>query len=177
MTCIVAVEHESGVILGADSFVGDGSTADLTAEPKIDRHGDIAIGWCGSILIATWMRQLSLPKRKRAQDPRSYVGALAMSLREAAIEAKIATSDGASPSSESFLLVACGGGAWTIQPDFSVYRSAYGYASIGAGADYALGALTVSRGSPRHRVRAALHAAARHSPAVRGPFHLVEVPR
>jgi ATP-dependent protease HslVU (ClpYQ) peptidase subunit len=177
MTCIVAVEYEGGVVMASDSFIGNEESAELSAEPKISERDGIAIGFCGGVLITTWLSGIKIPSRKRAHSPRDYVSQLAMGLRSAAIEARVAGSDGeSSPSSGSLLLVACGGQAWVVQPDFSVYRSAHGYTSIGSGAAYALGSLTTTRGAPRHRARAAIQAAIRHCPSVRAPIHIVEVP-
>lgn len=74
-------------------------------------------------------------------------------------------------------LVAYNGKLYTIQEDYSVVRSHYGYAAIGAGQYLALGALAALDEAlpPRERLERALKAAARHATTVCRPFHHVNV--
>lgn len=62
------------------------------------------------------------------------------------------------------------GKLYEVGSDYQVGIPADGYAAVGCGDCFALGALHGARGSPAARIRAALEAAAHFSAGVRGPF-------
>ena len=69
-----------------------------------------------------------------------------------------------------------GGRIYTAASNLGVYRSRRGYAAIGSGDQYALGALRATKDQPpRARVLAALRAAASHAPTVAGPFRILRI--
>ena len=183
MTCIVAVEYEGGVVVGADSFLGDASGVVPIATPKIVRLPGIAIGYCGGLLVPAWLSTVELPKPRRGESAERYVLSLAMQLRATAIDRRIVIEHEGSLRSDTDLLIAVHGEAWVIEGDFACWRSAHRYIATGAGTPFALGALhavSSKRASgvkeARARVLVALAAAAELSAMVRKPFHIVEVP-
>ena len=75
------------------------------------------------------------------------------------------------------MLVAAGH-IYTGASNLGMYRSRRGYAAIGSGDQYALGALHATKDMPpRARVLAALRAAAAHATTVVGPFRILRLTR
>jgi ATP-dependent protease HslVU (ClpYQ) peptidase subunit len=179
MTCLVAVEHEDGVFVGADSFLGDDTSKDLVDRPKWFYRGrKLLVAYCGDLRAAQVAQYGTKPRRQRAnEDDQAYiVRSVADAVRQAHKTFEVAPEN----EDEAFVfsyLVAYNGRIYTIQNDYSVVRSSHGYAATGAGADVALGALAALYGtvSPKECVLRALKAATRHCPQVAAPFHPVNV--
>lgn len=183
MTCIVAVEYPGGVIMGADSFLGDSGGVVPIATPKIVRRPGLAIGYCGGLLVPTWLASVELPKPRARETSERYVLSLAMQLRATAQERKIVIEYEGALRSDTDMLIAVRGEAWVIDAEFACYRSAHRYIATGAGCPFALGALHAlspryapSAKEARSRVLGALAAATELCAYVRKPFHVVEVP-
>lgn len=72
-------------------------------------------------------------------------------------------------------LVSFQGKLYEVEDEFAVIRSTRGYASVGSGRKYALGALAVLDATTpvEKRIRMALQAAATHDAGVAGPFSVV----
>lgn len=177
MTCIVAIETRSGVVMGSDSFVGAGKYgADVTAAPKIFQRGGWLCGVAGSTRVANLLEHtLKWPRASPSATERDAIVAVrAMTKLLAKDEFCVENEDGRN-SLYSEVIIAAGGRAYVVGGDLSVHRSAHGYIAVGCGAPIALGALAVLPATmpARERAMLALDAAARHSSGVRGPFHLL----
>ncbi len=170
MTCIVALERAGQVYLAGDSFAGGEGEANLTDLPKVQRIGSVAVGFCGSFAAERIAREVLGAYAKRKLS-RVQIETVAQQIRDEAKRLDLIR-DG---EWDAWFLIGCDGEALIVQSDFSVVRSAKGYAAIGSGADYALGALFVSakEKAPKEILLGALRAAAFHSTTVRGPFHVV----
>lgn len=172
MTCVVAVEHGGRVWMGSDSFMGSEQSRDTLDQPKMFRVGTgLLVGFAGAFRAAQLAQYgLTVRQRRSGELEMAYlVTAVAKSLQKAHRDACL---PGAS---RADFLIALAGKVYTLQEDYSVLRSAHGYAAIGAGCDVALGALAVLSPelSPRKRVEAALAAAAKHHPQVAPPFPIM----
>ncbi|NBU69892.1 MAG: hypothetical protein EBS53_00290 [Bacteroidetes bacterium] len=184
MTCIVAIEHEGVVHLGSDSFLGGAFTRDHLARPKFFTKGPrFSIAFAGGLRGAQIVEHdLVFRKKKRTEDEESYlVLEVAKKLHTGfkRVGANI-VDEGKVESHDSNFLVCINGKVFVIQDDYSVIRSSHGFAAIGAGQDFALGALSclfshVPDMPPKEKVRTALEVAAEFSPQVCGPFHIIEV--
>ncbi len=167
MTCVVAVEDGDGVVVGCDAFMGTDIERDVGDRPKWWRVGRALVAFAGSFSVAQTAEGVRARPPPRRKPARAWVLSLAKRYRHACASV---TRD------EPFLLVAIDGEVWAIQPDWSVVRSAHGYAAIGAGAPVALGALAATVGvDAETRVRSALEASARHTTQVAPPFHVLRV--
>jgi hypothetical protein len=177
MTCIVGIETEAGVILGADSMAGEATywTADTAVEPKVFRVGPYVLGFTTSFRMGELLRyHLALPPPPaRGPFHRHMVTGVIPAIRACFKEHGFATSkDGAEVGGD--FLIGVHGQLYHVQSNYHVGRSPHGYDAAGCGAQSALGALSATDGrKPRGRLRAALVAAERHNMGVRGPWRFV----
>lgn len=177
MTCIVGIEVPGGVWLGADSFVGSGSYADVCTKSKLFRRAGWYAGVAGSSRVATVLEHIFEWPTAPAVVDDAAVARLAHDIGKAlAADDYSATVENGGKSISMEVLVAAGGRLYSIGSACGVHRSRHGYIAAGSGENYALGAVMASKGRPpRERVLAGLRAAARHTPTVCGPFRLVFV--
>ena len=180
MTCIVALEHAGAAWIGSDSFMGSADVRDQTDRPKFFARAGMAIGFAGSFRGAQLIEhRVQFRPIKTGEDAQRYlVVEVARKIRSSfSREGAAIRTIGEADSHDAEMLVCLQGQVWTIQDDYSVIRSAHGFAAIGAGQLFALGALAASspKAAPRARLMAALRAAAKLSPQVSGPFHVAEV--
>lgn len=177
MTVIIAAESPTGVVLGCDSYLGSHGTRLAISRAKWFVNGPCILAFAGSVRGAQvaehWLKPFRAPKRNEPDE--SYlVTVVAASIRGAHEHVggeaeKLVEHNGA------VFLVAFRGRVHLIQGDYSVARTRDGYAALGAGEDFALGALAATHGMPpRDRVRLALEAATRHCSHVSAPFHYTE---
>ena len=180
MTCIVGLEHQGSVWMGADSL---SSNSVLTwtkhrTDAKIFRVGDMLLGFCGSPRVAQAIRYGFKPPAhpKRETTPRYLVNRFVPALRKFLMAAGTANEDKKQESiagSSSFLL-AYRGRLFAVWDNYQVDRYAHGYAATGSGYQLSMGAMHVMRGCdywhPGNIIRKALAAAAEHDPGVGRPF-------
>lgn len=176
MTCVVAVEDPSGIAwIGSDSFLGSESYRERTDRPKWFRYGPyLVIGYAGVIRPAQVIEFGPPPRAQKGHESdRQYlITVVATAIRKAHLEAGIGKKD------LDFAYVATyGGRVYTIQADYSVVRSVFGYTAIGEGEQLALGsfASTEDKGA-EERAHLALKAAARHSNGVTPKFFVEAAP-
>jgi ATP-dependent protease HslVU (ClpYQ) peptidase subunit len=175
MTCLVAVEHEDGVMVGCDSFLGDEDGRIAISHPKwwTPRRG-MLIAYAGGFRAAqTAQHSLKIRAQRRGEDVEAYL----VDVVANGIAATHRQHDVPSKDRDGSFLVAYRGGAYVVQDDYSVARTDHGYLALGAAESVALGALAATEGMhPRDRVMRALLSAARHSQHACEPFHVVDVP-
>ena len=175
MTCVVGIEHEAGVTIGADSAAVDGDDIS-TSVPKVFRRGEYLIGFSESFRVGQVIRyRMKLPAQ-RCDDPLEHLATVFVDELRRAVHQAAATSTDTPDELAGPLLVAYRRQLFTIDTDYAVHP-ANGYAAIGSGATYALGALHATDGlpHPRGRVEAALHAATTHCTSVRPPFTILDL--
>lgn len=192
MTCIVAVEEPifddnaeiAGyeAVLGCDSFLGSTTTKDQTSTPKFFEKGKrFFIAFAGGVRGSQAVEHnLFFRKIRRNEDELQYlVTVVANEVQQAFTNTGInIKSDGNADRSDTMFLICLNGKVFTLQNDYSVIRSLHGYATAGAGQDFALGALAAMSTEvmlPEDRVRRALEAAEKHNPFVCHPFHIIKV--
>jgi len=178
VTCIVGIETESGVILGADSCAADGWGSHVRAEPKLFRVGAHVLGFTTSFRMGDLLRyHLKLPDPPKRGHHRHLVTQVIPLIRACLKEGGFATTkDGADVGGD--FLIGVHGSLFRVESDYQVGRSAFGYNATGSGGYVALGALAATEGrKPKDRLRLALEASSRHVLGVRGPWHfLAEMP-
>jgi len=178
MTCIVGIEHMGSVWLGGDSAASEegGTGIHRRTAPKVFRSGEFVIGYTSSFRIGQLLQYSFAPPAIPSNvDLMRYlvvdfVDAFRSVLRD---KGCLETDDGSE--SGGTILVGIHGCLFTIEDDFNVGRTPYGYLAVGCGEDPALGALHATKHSrnPRHRILEALRAATEFCSAVRPPYTVI----
>lgn len=177
MTCIVGIETPTGAYLGADSFIGSTSYVDSKASAKVFARNGWHIGVAGSARFANLLEHIfEWPVAPKGDDMAAVVRVSVDIAKAASGDDLCFSASTGQRSLESELMLVVGGRIYTSGSNLGVYRSRRGYAAIGSGDQYALGALHATKDQPpRARVLAALRAAASHAPTVAGPFRILRI--
>lgn len=172
MTCIVGLETEHGVLLGADSAASNNDGISIRNDTKLFRSGPFTIGFTTSYRMGQLLRySLNVGAPDTWDVDRfmatTFVNAVRQTLEDGGVE------------TGGTFLVGIAGRLYGIFDDFQISHAAAGFESVGSGGAYALGSLHTSAGldwDPRQRVIAALEAAAALDPFVAPPFLLEFAP-
>lgn len=178
MTCIVAVEAAGSAWLGCDSFLGTSGAKDQIDRPKWVKMGPrFAVAFAGSLRGIQVLQGTRLRKQRRGEDGQAYLVDVANRIHAAFRKHGANIDKDGSSEHDSTFIVALGGKVYTIQDDYSVMRSALGWATAGAGEDYASAALVTLGDTlpPAKRISRALEVASKLSPGVAGPFFVEEI--
>lgn len=177
MTCIVGLEHDGSVTIGADSAAVDETRITARLDPKVFRVGPYLIGFTDSFRMGQLLRfSLEVPEQSSSVSDFEhlctvFVDATRLCLRDGGF-----ARDDHGEESGGVCLIGYRGGLYCLDSDFHVGRSILGYESIGCGSDFALGSLATSTGSSRGRVLKSLEVATLHSTGVCPP-HIIETLR
>lgn len=171
MTCIVGIEHEGSVWIGGDSCASSGSDIRIRNDPKVFVRDGFIIGFTasfrmGQILMFDW----APPKRKSKHTDgfRFMVKHVVPSIRTCLRDGGYTLTENGREEGGNFL-IGHRGQLFEIDSDFQVAMPMDGFAAVGSGAHYALGAL-LGRKKSKKTVACALRAAACFNGAVKGPF-------
>lgn len=175
MTAIVAIVEDGVVYMGADSAASNGSFIFEVQDCKIFNVRDFMIGYTTSFRMGQILEYcFNPPEQTSSQDTLQYmVSSFVPSLMDT-FEHYGFLSPGPPKNGGNFL-VGYRGDLFEIQNDFSVLRSANGYAAVGSGQDYCYSSLFTSLDfdiSPVDRLELALSSASHFSTTVQGPFHI-----
>lgn len=175
MTCIVGLVSRKTVYIGADSASVLGWTSRVTRLPKVFQKGPFLIGYTSSFRMGQLLQHaLAVPlqgsSRKDQDDMKFMVTVFAEHVRSLLKERGMSKVEANSESGGQFL-VGYRGRLYSVMSDFQVNEMADGYDAVGAGAEYALGALrALPNLAPQTRVRRALEVSAHFNMAVCSPF-------
>lgn len=186
MTCVVGIQHETGVYIGGDSAGVAGWKLTVRADPKVFRVGEFLYGIAGSFRMGNLLRYAFVPPpppRKR-KHLHAYMATAFVDTLRAVVEAggyRERKNEVESLHNGS-VLIGIHGWLFDLDNDFQIGIPADGYTAIGCGSEVALGSLYTTQeenGStefyhPEIRVHRALEAAEAHNIGVRGPF-IIEV--
>ena len=176
MTCIAAVVDKGTVYIGGDGRGMSGWDIYPQTEPKVFRISDMVFGHTGSLRVQQCAQYglMGLVPRGTLSERVYMVTCVAETLRESLkIGGCLATKDGVE-SFEGALLAGYRGKLYVVSSDFSVTALARDVMAVGAGSDYALGALAVSANeAPVARIEAALRTAAEFNASVGPPYTIV----
>lgn len=151
MTCIAALETPRGVWVAWDSRLSDDDgTADQHGQKVWTCPGPMAIGAAGDAAPTQRLMYADAPVPPAVGELERWACVTLPPWLEEH-DAK------GTP-----LLLAVRACVLVVDSHGFAWRSEHGYAAIGSGAAYALGALAASSGNPQHRVEAAVRAACRH---------------
>ena len=166
MTCVVAVTDGRKVVVGADSASVDEESwqLELVRTPKVCRHGEVVIGFCGGWGIGHRLRN----DLEVTELGRTSVGVL--------VEEHIAPAiwDVLDGESDWDVCLALRGRLFHVSHEEYVQEPRDSFLAIGSGASAARGALMAMTHAPqlslRTRTHRALLAAEADSAGVRRPF-------
>lgn len=169
MSCLVGIEHNGKVYIGADSAASSDEEIRIRRDQKLFRNDYLIIGACGSIRILQCLKEgLWKPSR----DLNSIEEIVEM-MRLHLIDMNTITNTEGVDSFESNLLIGYDGKLYEILTDFQIAEAVEGYTSNGGGKCYALGSLYETaklKIKPEERIMRALEVAEFFCPSVRSPF-------
>lgn len=171
MTAIAGFASKGKVTIGGDSAGIGGWDLTIRSDPKVFRVGECLVGGTSSFRMLQLLRfRFTPPKQRVDQDDFAYLCTDWIdAVRQCLKDGGYARKDREEEAGGCFLL-GYRGKLYRIDPDYQVGIPSEGYAAVGCGEAYAIGALAVLKGSPESRVLRALAVAERFSAGVRGPF-------
>ncbi|MGK5543545.1 hypothetical protein ACSNOH_02205 [Streptomyces sp. URMC 127] len=175
---IVGLVEDDRVHIGGDSAGISGCRLTVRKDPKVFRNGPYALGFCGSFRMGQLLHHaFKTPKPKGDLDAfmtTRFVNKLRTCLKEAGWARKESEQEKAGT-----FLVGIHGRLFIVYPDYQVAEPADGYAAVGCGNEFALGALHATATAnlqARERLTTALTAASHHSTDVCEPFTYTTAP-
>lgn len=174
MTCIVGLEHKGSVYIGGDSAAVAGWTIKPVTEPKVFRNGNVLIGYTSSFRMGQILQYdlHLLPDEENQDDQRYLVTKFIPSVRECLKNGGYTKIDN-NQESGGWFLVGYHGKLFKVCADFQITRTSLGFDAVGAGEDFALGALARMKiTNPKDAITKALEISAFLCGAVRPPYYV-----
>jgi ATP-dependent protease HslVU (ClpYQ) peptidase subunit len=183
MTCVVALEQDGVVYVGADSAGFDSNLAIRSrADEKvfITENGEFIMGFAGSFRIGQLLRYALVPpdQASKKDDMAYMVTDFIDAVRAMQKEKGSMKKEDELEEHESVFIVGYRGKLYIVEEDFQVGRPIENYAAIGCGADLAMGAMFATQKAamnPEDRVRLALAAAVEFNAGVRPPYRILKL--
>lgn len=159
MTCLVGIEHNGAVYLGADKMVSYGDRFGKLQESKIIKKKGFVLASCGSCRMLNILEHLFMPSpQEKNQSDEEYMCSTFVSEMR-----KCFTGNGFGVSQNDWtggnILVAYNGKLYAIANDFSVLRKKE--FTDGSGYAYAAGSLLSTTGCPKQRIKKAISVASK----------------
>jgi ATP-dependent protease HslVU (ClpYQ) peptidase subunit len=183
MTCIVGIEQEGVVYLGADSAAGGNGTVEVRRDRKVFRkrtdHEEFIMGFTSSWRMGHLLQWALKPPEwnpASGENLHEYMcTSFADTLRKTFSDGGYSWKKDEHEMGGSFL-VGYWGRLFEVDTEYGVGEFEKGYTAIGSGHQYALGSLhtteRISTMEPGRRIGDALLAASEFSEVVRPPFHV-----
>jgi len=182
MTCIVGVEHNGSVYLGADSAASDNHRIIPTSEPKVFHNYNnkkFVFGYSGSFRFGQLLQySFSPPKQTVKNDFQYLVTEFMDSFRETLKKGGILKTTDGHVDNGGYFLLGYNGKLYLSERDFHIRRAHFGYESIGSGADHAMAVLHYLKDSkiaPKTKLLNALNVSSELITTVCPPFNFIKV--
>jgi len=179
MTCVIGLEHNDTVYVGADSAGIAGYEIATRVDEKIFTKEEFIMGFAGSFRMGQLLRYaLNIPEQSARIDDMQYLVTDFMDAVRTCYRDKgfLTKSEEVESSPEGTFILGYHGKLYTIEEDFQVGRVAEEYVAMGCGSSIALGAMhACNLVDPIERITCALEAAAKFSAGVRGPFKIIKL--
>ena len=174
MTCIIGLEHNGKVYIGADSASASGWQVLETRLPKVFLRGEIVIGYTTSFRMGQILQHhLEVRPQEEGETDDAFVVCVFIEAVRECLKKHGFTKIENNVEEGGFFLVGYRGILYKIADDFQANSMAGGFSAIGCGEKYALGAMqALEHLPPRKRIMKALKIAAHFSGGVRGPFNV-----
>lgn len=177
MTCIVGIAHQGKVYMGGDSAAVEEETNSISVrkEPKVFIRGEYIIGYAGSFRMGKVLEHsFNYPVLPAQTDIDKFLNTTFISkLRECLEENKL---DLDNDKDAADVLLGTRGRIFEFNMDFHFGEDRHNFASVGSGANVALGSLhsTSHFKDQFKRCKMALEAAQEFNAWVRPPFTILE---
>ena len=174
MTCIIGLEHEGKVYMGADSANADDYSINVSGNPKLFRLGPFLIGFTSSWRMGQLLQyQLSDVVIQTIEDDLTYLVRHFIEPVRACLKDYGYAEVKENQETGGYFLIAFNERVYKVQSDFSDLHDVKGVQCVGSGGNYAEAAmLALTALPPKKRIREALKIAAALSPSVCAPFHI-----
>ncbi|MFI0742944.1 hypothetical protein ACH4PU_33445 [Streptomyces sp. NPDC021100] len=179
MTVITGLVHNGRVHLGGDSAGVAGLRITVRRDPKIFRNGPYVMGFTTSFRMGQLLHHAFRAPKPAGDLDRFMTTVFVDKLRKCLKDGGWARKDAEQESAGTFL-VGINGRLFAVYDDYQIAEPADGYAAVGCGEGFALGALHATADldlKPRKRLELALSAADHHSAGVSAPFAYVATRR
>lgn len=147
MTTVIAIQHDDGVDMIADSQINANGQPYFHADMvKIVERGKYLIGVAGRVVALQAIQNAWNPPTLSSYKGTLYnfvITKVIPSLKSFIDDSKLFTDKDKEDGDLFSILIAINGNLFEIDQDYSVARRESGVYAIGSGSDYALGALTV----------------------------------
>jgi|SRR3989304_2523636 len=179
MTCIIGIEHKGSIFMGGDSAGIAGWESRAVTDRKVFIREDFIIGYTSSFRMGQLLQyHLELPGVNGLETMKAMVQHIVPAIRECLKAGGYAEIDDNKESGGEFL-IGYDGKLFHISEDFSVIRYTDGFAAVGVGAPYALGALRAKMDKvitdPLAAIIEALVIAESFCMGVSSPFYVLEM--
>jgi len=184
MTCIVGLEHQGAVYVGADSSEVDieSMAAATRSDTKVFLAGEgrFVIGFSGSWRVGQLLRYaLKIPQQPADKDDMAFmVTNFVDAVRTVQKKKGTMKKENEVEESDSDFVVGYRGKVYVVRADLAVARTVHDFGAVGSGEQVALGAMHATRNRrifPETRIKMALAAASEFCAGVRPPFHIVKL--
>ena len=174
MTTVIGIVEDDKVWMGADSIATDGNTRYIVKKPKIFKKGDMLIGNTTSFRMGQILQYLvELPEHNDGVSNEEYIIAKCIPAIMQTFDDNGFTRDYDSQKQGGFFLIGYKGELFEVQNDFSVNSWSSGYAVVGHGEEYAVGALEALSNLPaKKRIMRTLDIVSKVSVFTSPPFYL-----
>ncbi|MEW2574613.1 hypothetical protein [Streptomyces syringium] len=175
MTVIVGLVHNGRVHLGGDSAGVAGLRLTVRRDPKLFRNGPYVMGFTTSFRMGQLLHHAFKAPKPRGDLDRFMATVFVDKLRKCLKDGGWARKDSEQEQAGTFL-VGVHSRLFAVYGDYQIAEPADGYAAVGCGDEFALGALHATADlylKPRERLGLALAAAGHHSAGVSAPFSYV----
>lgn len=182
MTCIVGLVDGGNVWVGGDSLGSSGSNRVIRSDEKVFLRGEFLFGFTTSFRMGQLLRYaFTAPERKEGIEDHEYLATVVIdAIRDCLKAGGYAKKTNEAEEGGDFL-IGYRGGLYHVGPDYQVGIPANRYYAVGAGADFALGALhglsslRTTQFSAELLLTRALEAAAEHCAFVAPPWVIKSV--
>jgi ATP-dependent protease HslVU (ClpYQ) peptidase subunit len=177
VTCVVGIAQAGKVYIGADSLVSNGYSRDLTEYRKVFRVGELLMGVSGSIRAQNLIQYTFQPRQiEEGEATEHYMIATVAEGIRALLKGGGVTHVENNVETGEYCLIGFRGQLFEMASDFQIGHSLRGLGAIGAGEDFALGALLARPDlEPVARLRMALEVSAELCISVAPPFAIEEI--
>lgn len=170
MTVIIGFIEKSRVCIAGDRMASNNYLKGDVSHPKVFKNGDFIIGYTGSFRFGEILQYDFKPphRSKDISSDREYmVSSFIPALRKSLEDGKYSKNDADGKSGVA--IIGYNGELYTLQEDWSIIQYSSNIHTIGAGAEYAAGAMSVLIGlemMPEDKIKRAIEITAQHCPFV-----------
>jgi ATP-dependent protease HslVU (ClpYQ) peptidase subunit len=178
MTCIVGLETDDGVWLGAESAGTGGNNITIRKDEKIFFNGQFLISGTSSFRMLQLLRYKLQPpiQSSGSDDLRFLCTDFIDSVKKCFSENGFGKMPDKDNNSGGTFLFAYNAKLYTVFEDFQISHSVQNFAACGCGRDFALGSMYTSRSwdDSEARIKLALESASEFSTGCAPPFHILK---